>query len=376
MGRAGTYLFGGALVVAGLMAALVWRTLPPAQPDWRLAFEGLVTEGACYEASRLASNVARADVIEAAELFQALATQDPDSLCRPLWTPELANSWPTEDALLSEMRTAAASQGARLSELADQRRWVPGRIEAFFHDLAGRSVTTSPDSVFVYDAFDETPLSARWRHAWWQFTCGHALGRFNQPRWVWVESTLFWLRHPDGTPAQREIEPWYVFEQTCAASALDLARVLGLDAPGQLGDLAEHMLFEAQASREAQLLSITRALIHGKFGYASPQTKEERVAAARDAFRSLGLLTWDDYGPALSFYGRLLLNGVPPDYEDVSLVIIATDPPLSDGQYAYGLLLRAQAAGEDVEDDRARAAAALTEVEKAGALAWVKRTGE
>lgn len=372
MRRAGTFLFGGTLVVAGLMSALLWRTLPPALPDWRLAFEGLVAEGACYEASRLASDVAGADVIEAAELFQALAAQDPDSPCRPLWRPELANSWPTEEALLSEMRMAAASQGAHLAELVDQRRWAPGRIGAFFHDLAGRSVTTSPDSVFVYDAFDETPLFARWQHAWWQFTCGHALGRFNRPRWVWVESTLFWLRHPDGTPAQREIEPWYVFEQTCAASALDLARELGLDAPGQLGDLAEHLLFEAQASREAQLLSITRALIHGKFGYASPQTKEERVAAARDALLSLGLLTWDEYGPALSFYGRLLLNGGPPDYEDVSLVMIARDPPLSDGQYAYGLLLRAQAAGEEVEEDLARAEAGLTDAEKAEVMDWVE----
>ena len=131
------------------------------------------------------------------------------------------------------------------------------------------------------------------------------------------------------------------------------------------------MLFEAQASREAQLLSITRALIHGKFGYASPQTKEERVAAARDAFRSLGLLTWDGYGPALSFYGRLLLNGVPPDYADVSLVMIATDPPMSDGQYAYGLLTLAQTAGEDVEEDLARAEAGLTDAEKAAVMDWI-----
>lgn len=244
---------------------------------------------------------------------------------------------------------------------------APGRLTSFYYDVRGYRVRVFSDSVGLSREYMDLSLGHRAAYAMWQLTCGHALGRHGRPRWPTLEVSVRGYFDLDV-----DAGPWAEFERRCSRRALALARNIGLDAPAPRNVVADEMLAAARALPDGQYLWASRALAEGKFGPYEPQSIEDRVDFMRDVFRTLGLLVWDGHGPTLALYGWHLLDGMPPEYDGVKLGMLAADPPLSDIQYAYGLLTLARAAGEDVAQDLARAEAGLNEAERVAAAEWAE----
>jgi len=358
-------------VIAGTGGLMLYAAaIQPRPVDWQAAVQHAIDAGACDEAGLLAQDAAYAGVAEGADVFARIVSQAGDSPCSIRWSPELQDRWPTQEAYAAHL--AAGADALRLdADLFRGAQFGPGRLMGFFYALRGYRVRAFSNEFSLTAEYEDVPIGQRAAYAIWQLTCGYALGRHDRPRGPALEVSVRGYFNLDV-----DAGPWVVFKRRCARRALALVQDIGLDAPAPQNELAHDLLTAARALPEGQYLWASRALAEGKFGPYEPQSIEDRVDVMRDVFRTLGLLVWDGHGPTLALYGRHLLDGMPPEYDGIKLGMLAAHPPLSDIQYAYGLLTLAQAAGEDVEEDLARAAAGLTEVEKAGALAWVKRTGE
>lgn len=367
MRRALIFVVGSFLVacVAGAVALVFFHFAEPEPVDWRAAIEHAIEGGECDTAAVLANDAAYARIAEGADVFGQLVSAAGDSPCPLGWPEDQADLWPTEDAYFAHLAEAANTLRSHAAFYTDRQSAAPGRVTSFFYDLLGYRVRMFGTHVNFGDEYQHVPFGQRLDYAVWQLRCGHALGRFDRPNWPTMETGVRGY-----FDLETETGPWAVFERDCAEWALSLALDLGLDAPGPVGALAEEVFNAARALNDAQFLWASRALAEGKFGLYEPQSAEDRVDFMRDVFRTLGLLVWEGHGPTLALYGRHLLDGMPPEYDGIKLGMLAADPPLSDTQYAYGLLTLAHAAGEDVADDLARAKEGLSQVDLAAAVEW------
>lgn len=355
-------------VIAGIGGLMLYAAaMQPRPVDWQAAVQHAVDAGACDDAGLLAQDAAYAGVAAGADVFARIVSQAGDSPCPVRWRPELEHLWPTEEAYFAHLAEAANALHLSADVYGGGQSNAPGRLASFYYDVRGYRVRVFSDSIGLSREYMDIAFGHRVAYAMWQLTCGHALGRHDRPRWPTLEISVrgyFDLEVDAG--------PWAVFERRCAGRALALARDIGLDAPAPRHVVADEMLTAGRALPEGQYLWASRALAEGKFGPYAPRSIEDRVDFMRDVFRALGLLVWDGHAPTLALYGRHLLDGMPPEYDAIKMVMLAADPPLSDIQYAYGMLTLAQAAGEDVTQDLARAEAGLSGAERVAAAEWAE----
>lgn len=355
-------------VIAGTGGLMLYAAaIQPRPVDWQAAVQHAVDAGACDDAGLLAQDAAYAGVAEGADVFARIVSQAGDSPCPIRWRQELDYLWPTEEAYSAHLTDMADSLRLNAGVYGGGQSNAPGRLASFYYDVRGYRVRVFSDSIGLSREYMDMLLGHRAAYAMWQLTCGHALGRYDWPRWPTLEVSVRGYFDLDV-----DAGPWAVFERRCAGRAMALAQDIGLDAPAPRHVVADEMLTAARALPEGRYLWASRALAEGKFGPYQPQSIEDRVDFMRDVFRTLGSLVWDGHGPTLALYGRHLLNGMPPEYDAIKLGILAADPPLSDIQYAYGMLTLAQAAGEDVAQDLARVEAGLNEAEQAAAAEWAE----
>jgi len=350
--------------IGGLM--LYAAAIQPPPVDWQSAVQHAIDAGACDDAGLLAQDAVYAGVAEGADVFARIVSQAGDSPCPIRWSPALQDRWPTQEAYADHL--AAGADALRLdADLFRGAQFGPGRLMGFYYALRGYRVRAFSNEFSLTAEYEDVPIGQRAAYAIWQLTCGYALGRHDRLRGPALEVSVRGYFNLDV-----DAGPWVVFKRRCARRALALVQDIGLDAPAPQNELADDLLTAARALPEGQYLWASRALAEGKFGPYAPQSIEDRVGFMRDVFRTLGLLVRDGHGPALALYGRHLLDGSPPEYDAIKMAMLAADPPLSDIQYAYGMLTLARAAGEDVGDDLAGAAETLSEAERGAALAWAE----
>jgi len=374
--RVGYAVLGVAAVLL-LAGAGLWVALkPPPEPDWRQAIEQAQADGDCERVFAISSSAASVRVPGAMDLWMRifgmpmLAGGGPG--CAPSWRALLPG--PADDESLAAFKDdvqrfaeggtgRGAGRGAGDGAGWGAARRVPGTFATAFAALRGYELVPDYPSGYYRPepVFAALGLRQRVRLAWLQLRCD-AVWNADKPNWRIVEADI----RGDMQGA------WQAFDTRCGAAALALVAAIGPHARGGPGQAVDRLLDYSGRLTGSRYLSARRLLVDGIVRPYAAGEPEFVASLHMSAFSDLSFAILDGHGGAMALYGRMLMEGVEQRYGTRRMSAVFDRPDMSDTQYAFGLLTLAQVAGEDVEDDRARAAAALTEVEKAVVMDWVK----
>lgn len=365
----------GTLVLGGvcLLAFGLWLTLrPPAAPDWRQAIADAEAAGDCPRVFGLLSSAASLRVPGAGplwmEMFGRPILEDGAPACIGSWAALLRNAGDVPgaaDAAVIDPEELEAFRAdvlrfAKSRQNAGPAYRPPGTPIVALAALRGFEVLPGYVSGYRLEpTFTALSLGQRAKLAWLTLLCD-AVWSIDRPNWRLVEVDI----------RGDEQGPWTAYDTRCGEAALDLAKDIGVDARGGVGVAVDMLLDYSGRLTQSRYLSAHRLLVAGIIRPYAAGDKEIIASLHQSAYSDLAYAILDGHGPSMGLYAKQLMNGDEQRYVTRRMGVLFHDPALSDTQYAYGLLTLAQADGEDVEEDLARAEVMLSELEKTAAAVW------
>ncbi len=364
-----TLVLGGVcLLVAGL-----WLTLrPPPVPDWRQAVEDAQAAGDCPRVFGLLSSAASLRVPGAAplwmEMFGRPILEDGAPACSGSWAALLRDAGDVPGTADPVVVDPGDLEAFRADVLRFAESWQnagpayrpPGTPAVALAALRGFEVLPGYVSGYRLEpTFAALSFALRVRLAWLTLRCDAAWS-IDKPNWRLVEGDI----------RGDQLGRWTAFDSECGDAALRFAEDIGIKTRGGEGVAVDMLLEYSGRLSRSRYLSAYRLLVEGIVRpYAVGHT--EIIASLHEsAYNDLAYAVLDGYGPSMTLYAQQILSGAERHHGGHRMSVIFNDPLLSDTQYAYGLLTLAQAAGEDVAQDLARAEAGLNEAEQAAAAVW------
>ncbi len=370
--RLPTVLAGAATMVCLLVLALWLSLRPPPVPDWRQAIADAEAAGDCARVFSLSSSAASMRVPGAPPLWM-------QKFGRPILdgtAPACAGSW---RALLDSGGDGASADSiasADPQELeafkADVRRFAESWESAGPPNRPPSTLTVALAAVRGFEllpgyisgyrlepTFTALSRAQRIRLAWLTLQCD-AVWSIDKPNWRLVEVDV----------RADELGPWTALDTECGDAALRFAEDIGIKARGGKGVTVDMLLEYSGRLSRSRYLSAYRLLVEGIVRPYAVGHAEIIASLHESAYNDLAYAVLDGYGPSMTLYAQQILSGAERHHGGHRMSVIFNEPPLSDTQYAYGLLTLAQAAGEDVAQDLARAAVGLSEAEQVVAAEW------
>lgn len=360
-----------------LLILVLWILVrSPAEPDWRQAIAEADAADDCKRVFAVASSAASLRVSGAPELWMqrfgaaVLAGHPPD--CANSWAALLEKERdaqgtqpavePEVDAEELQAFTANVAQFAVSFENAGPPYRPPGRLAVSLAALRGFEVLPGYVSGHRLEpTFAALTAVQRVMLAWHKLRCD-AVWNIDKPNWRIVENDI-------RGDAQG---PWQAFDTQCGQAALGLVDDIGVDARGAEGVAVDMLLDYSGRLARSRYVSAYRLLVDGIVRPYAADDDEIIASLHGSAYSDLAFAILEGHGPSMVLYARQLLNGKEQQHKVRRMGVLFYVASLSDTQYAFGLLTLAQAAGEDVSDDLARAAVGLGEEERAVAMAWAE----
>ncbi|GAB5502231.1 MAG: hypothetical protein Pyrs2KO_08860 [Pyruvatibacter sp.] len=348
--------------VVCVLAVALWAVLKnPPEPDWRQAIADARAANDCERVFAVSSSAASMRVPGADDVwmqtFGAAALDGGAPGCAASWTALL------DDDADAQAVEAFMADVQRFAESLDAPRSVyqpPGTLAVAMAALRGFEVLPGYTSGYRLEpVFAALSFAQRVRLAWLQMQCD-AVWSIDKPNWRIVENDV----RGDSQGA------WQALDTQCGEAALTFVDDIGVDARGDLAQAVDTLLGYSGRLARSRYLSAHRLLVD-RIVPAWAVGDADIVASLHDsAFSDLSYAVLDGHGPSMALYADMISKGVEQKHVERRMGVVFHDPDVSDAQYAFGLLTLAQAAGEDVSDDLARAAAGLSEAEQAAAVVW------
>lgn len=364
------------VVLLGIGWAWLQLRLPP-PPDWRALHDDALAAQKCEQAYVVAAVASAAHVPGGFDFWL-------ETYGNPLVAGEGPPCGPSWEAMFGAPDAPADQVAEALEYMREEASNPPPPRPDLTVSRLG-TAWAAFNGFWVEPGYDEGPadyrpdfmglsLVDRVRAAWAVALCDPVRGS-TRPNWRAVEA---WTApHLDeeqagDAPVDR---PWQRVAEKCARAVVSLVEAVGIDASGGEGRAVDSLLHYAREVPHGDYLYVARPLVHGEWPWFV-DTQDEAVLADHyaDLFYTFGVSLSKAHGPSLVLYARKTLDGTEPRYlPERRWDFAALDTPLTDDQYAYGMLLVAVEQGEAVDAERDAVGARLSEAEQAAARDWAYR---